>query len=146
MLQKKKNRIKQCGGFVTENRRVDGILALSRALGDCDLQPHVTYEPEIHVHKLEPDDEFLVLACDGVWDVMSNETCLKVIGDNPNPVKAASKIRDYAHCLGSTDNISVIVFKINPSSRKKKSSRSHRSHHKNNLDKSQVDRDKGEKT
>ncbi len=40
-------RVYDSGGFVNEQKRVDGILSLSRALGDNDLQPHVTYEPEV---------------------------------------------------------------------------------------------------
>ena len=55
------------GGFITESRRVDGILALSRALGDCDLQPHVTWMPDVFFLDIEDDDTFFIAACDGIY-------------------------------------------------------------------------------
>lgn len=71
----------QAGGFVAEGR-INGSLNLSRALGDMeykqsrDLGPHaqmVTAVPEVRHLPLEPGDEFLILACDGIWDVLSNQ-------------------------------------------------------------------------
>jgi len=107
-----RKRITECGGFVTEDRRVNGILALSRAIGDTDLQPHVTFVPDIYVHDITDEDDFIVLACDGLWDVISNEDCARLCGKEPDPAVAATKLRDYAHCMGSTDNISTICYKF----------------------------------
>jgi protein phosphatase 2C family protein 2/3 len=68
-----KARIQAAGGFV-DFGRVNGNLALSRALGDfefkksADLLPEhqiVTAYPDVVVHDISDDDEFLVLACDG---------------------------------------------------------------------------------
>lgn len=68
-----KNRITAAGGFV-DFGRVNGNLALSRAIGDfefkksADLSPEnqiVTAFPDVEVHDLTDEDEFLVLACDG---------------------------------------------------------------------------------
>lgn len=53
--------------------RVEGVLAMSRAIGDASLKPFVTCAPEIMSRKIEEDDCYLVLATDGLWDVMSNE-------------------------------------------------------------------------
>ncbi len=49
--------------------RVQGVLAVSRALGDKVLNPYVIPEPEITQTRVDPQHEFLILACDGVWDV-----------------------------------------------------------------------------
>lgn len=74
-------RIRAAGGFV-ELGRVNGKLALSRALGDFsfkmnpDLPPEeqiVTANPVIMTRQLNDDDEFLVLACDGIWDCMTSQ-------------------------------------------------------------------------
>ena len=74
-------RIEAAGGTVTM-RRVNGDLAVSRALGDFTYkhathlpatQQQVSPEPEIHVEARTEQDQFVVLACDGIWDVMSNE-------------------------------------------------------------------------
>ncbi|KAJ1677887.1 Protein phosphatase 2C 2, partial [Spiromyces aspiralis] len=73
-------RITQGGGFV-EFGRVNGNLALSRAIGDFEfknnpaLSPEkqvVTADPDVSVHELSTDDQFFVVACDGIWDCMTN--------------------------------------------------------------------------
>lgn len=76
-----KERIQKAGGSVMI-QRVNGSLAVSRALGDYEYkqvegkgpcEQLVSPEPEITVESRGEDDEFLVLACDGIWDVMNNE-------------------------------------------------------------------------
>jgi serine/threonine protein phosphatase PrpC len=55
-----------------ENGRVNSILGVSRAIGDYYLQPPITSEPEIfNPVVLQPGkDEFVIMACDGLWDVI----------------------------------------------------------------------------
>lgn len=82
------SRVKDAGGFV-RYRRVDGDLAVSRGLGDFrfkmnDAMDHtlqkVSIEPELIVCPRDDDnDQFLVLACDGIWDVMDNQECAEEI-------------------------------------------------------------------
>lgn len=115
-----KKRIEALGGFVMNwgVPRVNGQLAVSRALGDKGLNPFVIPDPEITQRKLISADEFLILACDGVWDVMSNQTAVDTIKEslkkNKNDCKiAAQNLRDLAFESGSTDNISVIVINLN---------------------------------
>lgn len=76
-----KERIQKAGGSVMI-QRVNGSLAVSRALGDFEYknvegmgpcEQLVSPEPEINVTERNPGDEFLVLACDGIWDVMTND-------------------------------------------------------------------------
>eukprot|EP00667_Euglena_gracilis_P011400 EG_transcript_11637 len=80
-------RIQKAGSFVSCGR-VNGNLALSRAIGDFDFkqnkglppaQQAITAKPDVVVHEIQPQDEFLILACDGVWDVMSNEQVVSVV-------------------------------------------------------------------
>jgi len=75
------SRIEAAGGSVTLSR-VNGDLAVSRALGDFsyklrqDLPPEaqqVSPEPEFQCEPRQEGDQFLILCCDGIWDVMSNE-------------------------------------------------------------------------
>jgi len=72
-----KARINAAGGFV-DFGRVNGNLALSRAIGDfefkksAELAPEqqiVTAFPDVTVHEITDDDEFLVVACDGSYDL-----------------------------------------------------------------------------
>ncbi|ORY32193.1 phosphatase 2C-like domain-containing protein [Naematelia encephala] len=74
-------RITSAGGFV-EFGRVNGNLALSRAIGDFEFKQNfslsperqiVTADPEIITHKIDGEEEFLVLACDGIWDCLSSQ-------------------------------------------------------------------------
>lgn len=79
-------RIEAAGAFV-EGSRVNAQLAVSRGFGDFefksrDLRPAdqaVTCHPEFQVHERSAEDRGLLLACDGVWDVMSNEEAAEAL-------------------------------------------------------------------
>ena len=61
------------GGYVDcEQRvpRVQGVLAVSRGLGDIDLKEFITAEPDVSTHRITRDCEFVILASDGLWDVV----------------------------------------------------------------------------
>ncbi|ODM21742.1 Protein phosphatase 2C [Aspergillus cristatus] len=82
-----KARISAAGGFV-DFGRVNGNLALSRAIGDfefkksAELSPEqqiVTAYPDVTVHELSDDDEFLVIACDGIWDCQSSQQVIEFV-------------------------------------------------------------------
>lgn len=53
--------------------RVGGVLAVSRALGDKPLKKYVIATPHTHEEQLTHADELLILASDGLWDVMNNQ-------------------------------------------------------------------------
>lgn len=86
--QSERMRIEKAGGTVMM-QRVNGSLAVSRALGDfdykraSDLKPTeqlVSPEPEITVQDRDPNsDEFVLLACDGIFDVMSNDEVVSYV-------------------------------------------------------------------
>ncbi|XP_042463859.1 probable protein phosphatase 2C 24 [Zingiber officinale] len=73
-------RIEGAGGRVIyfNGARVSGMLAMSRALGDKYLKAFVTSEPEICVLDRSPEDECLIIASDGLWDVIPNEVACNV--------------------------------------------------------------------
>jgi len=82
-----KARICAAGGFV-DFGRVNGNLALSRAIGDfefkksADLPPEqqiVTAFPDVTIHEMGEDDEFLVIACDGIWDCQSSQAVVEFV-------------------------------------------------------------------
>lgn len=87
MNEEERRRITNAGGFVSEGR-VNGSLALSRALGDFEYKRNkelsekeqaVTAFPEIREFDLQDGDEFMILACDGIWDVMSSQECVSFV-------------------------------------------------------------------
>jgi len=104
-------RIRELGGHIQEGR-VNGKLAVSRAFGDFYMKPFVTCEPYINTFDLTDDDMYVILACDGLWDMLSDQQAVDLIQEERHPAHAAALLRDYAYLLGSTDNISVIVIKI----------------------------------
>ncbi|KAL6853655.1 hypothetical protein ACP4OV_019684 [Aristida adscensionis] len=74
-------RIEAAGGRVIywDGARVLGVLAMSRAIGDGYLKPYVSSEPEVTVTERTDDDECLILASDGLWDVVTNEMACEVV-------------------------------------------------------------------
>lgn len=81
-------RIYAAGGFVDASR-VMGNLALSRAIGDLEFKKSVTLPPEDQIVTADPDiieheiylpkDEFVVLACDGIWDCLSSQQVVELV-------------------------------------------------------------------
>ena len=74
-------RISELGGRVVYwgRWRVEGLLAVSRSIGDASLKPYITAEPEVCEYDVGKDDWFLVMSSDGVWDVLDNEEVAHVI-------------------------------------------------------------------
>ncbi|CAN4098786.1 unnamed protein product [Withania somnifera] len=76
------HRIQEAGGRVIywDGPRVSGVLAMSRAIGDNYLKPYVICVPEVTITDRTMEDDCLILASDGLWDVVSNDTACGVAG------------------------------------------------------------------
>ncbi|KAL1086395.1 hypothetical protein V6Z11_D08G113600 [Gossypium hirsutum] len=92
--------------------RVGGVLAMSRAFGDRMLKQFVVAEPEIQDKEIDEEFELLVLASDGLWDVVPNEDAVSLAGAEEEPEKAARKLTEAAFTRGSADNITCIVVRF----------------------------------
>ncbi|KAH9300061.1 hypothetical protein KI387_011644, partial [Taxus chinensis] len=130
------DRIEAAGGKIIywHGYRVGGFLALSRALGDRFLKQYVISEPEVTCTERREEDEFLILASDGLWDVVSNELACEVArkclaGYRPRCLKgssecsvsvAAALLTRVALARGSTDNISVVVIDLKRNRKRRK--------------------------
>lgn len=108
-------RIENLGGKII----FDGVdwriknLSLSRAFGDIECTPYVTHLPQIYCRKLSKGDKFLILACDGLWDVLSNQDAVDFILDLETKNyrgNYAKVLAEYALEKGSMDNVTVIVY------------------------------------
>lgn len=118
-------RIEKAGGTVQFNR-VDGDLAVSRAFGDFQYktspelpaeEQKVSPEPDIITHDRVDADEFLLLACDGLYDVMSNAEATafgrQILQEGEsNLVLMTEEMLDIALQKDSRDNISAIIVKL----------------------------------
>lgn len=116
-----KERIQKAGGSVMI-QRVNGSLAVSRALGDFEYknvegmgpcEQLVSPEPEIFVQERNQGDEFLVLACDGIWDVMTNDELCDFVRNRlqiSNSMEhICNQVIDTCLYKGSRDNMSIVV-------------------------------------
>ncbi len=110
--------VEQRGGKVVKGwrggpPRVQGQLAVTRAFGDFSLKAYVSNEPEVFKHIITTNTEFLILACDGVWDVISNKEAVDIVKkalDNNNNAKAAAKaLVTKAYNKNSYDNITALI-------------------------------------
>lgn len=95
--------------------RVNGQLAVARAIGPESYKPYISNQPDICCVELDGDEDFLVMASDGLWDHMTEDdiavTVYKHIITNPE------NLNMITHCLaqtakenGSSDNITVVII------------------------------------
>lgn len=71
-------RIEAAGGFVIR-KRVMGVLAVARSFGDYVLKKFVTTEPYTSTTKIDGMSQFVIIACDGVWDVLEDQEAVDLI-------------------------------------------------------------------
>lgn len=98
------------GGSIFQGR-VNGILMLSRAIGDATVSRYITAEP-YQTETPFQEGLKLILACDGVWDVMSDQNAADIFNHSTQPVDAARAIKNEALKRGSMDNVSVICVDL----------------------------------
>ncbi|KAL3809666.1 hypothetical protein ACHAXA_004217 [Cyclostephanos tholiformis] len=133
-------RIHNAGGMIIGGT-IGGRLAVSRGLGDfafkhtasvlcaadgknskIDDYVHtenqmVTSVPEISTLERQADDKFIVVACDGIWDVFSNENCANLISTifdegECSVSLACEEVLDQCYAKGSLDNMTAILIKF----------------------------------
>ena len=97
--------------------RVNGAVAVSRAFGNLRHRVIIP-EPDITEIELTGDEEFLVVACDGLWDVMTSEDVRafvkKFMTKNGKRTAGMSEaLVDEALRKNSTDNVSVVFIEFN---------------------------------
>ncbi|KAL1952471.1 hypothetical protein VTO42DRAFT_5286 [Malbranchea cinnamomea] len=117
-------RITSAGGLVLNNR-VNGVLAVTRALGDSYMKDLVTGHPYTTETVIQPEeDEFIILACDGLWDVCTDQEAVDLIYNIQDPQAASKCLVDHALSRFSTDNLSVMVVRLDTKATKEALKRS----------------------
>lgn len=99
------------------NKPAPVLLAVARSIGDQELKRPlelISPRPDVSLRRLQPqDDRFLVLACDGVWDVLTDaEVAALVLAGSGSDTERAGRVVAEAYKRGSTDNISVAVVSL----------------------------------
>ncbi|KAF9468533.1 PP2C-domain-containing protein [Collybia nuda] len=126
-----KERIHGAGGYI-EYGRVNGNLALSRALGDFEFKKNysltperqiITADPDVTCHEITEEDEFLVIACDGIWDCLSSQQVVDFVRYQVSLGKELAEICEMMcdHCLApdtssgagiGCDNMTVLIIAL----------------------------------
>jgi protein phosphatase 1B len=120
--EKERERILKAGGSVMI-QRVNGSLAVSRALGDfeyksvpglCPTEQLVSPEPDIYIlDRNKQEDEFFVLACDGIYDVLENDQLCELVRSRLQATddlkQATNQVLDVCLSMGSRDNMTMIL-------------------------------------
>ncbi|GBF88929.1 hypothetical protein Rsub_01428 [Raphidocelis subcapitata] len=122
-LDDERARVLAAGGSVARGAggwRVGAAgLQVTRALGDFDLKGPidggVTPEPEVVELALTEEDSFLVMATDGVWDVMTDAEAVALVRDTvKDPQMSAKRLVTEALSRGSRDNCTALVVFLRP--------------------------------
>ena len=110
---KEVKRIKLLGGQIIDNR-LEGVLAMTRAIGDFDLKDcGLIAKPHIYQCEITKNDRFCVIASDGIWDVVNSDDVYNICEREYNCDVIVEKIVNLAIENGSQDNISCIVVALN---------------------------------
>jgi len=120
-------RVEQAGGYI-HNGRLNGVLAVSRSFGDINhkvFPPQLSLwtcqqlisRPDITTLKILPAHEFMILACDGLWDVLSSQQAVNYVRRrlfvHGDVQRASQDLIKKALEYGSVDNVSAVIVCLN---------------------------------
>ncbi|CAL1400050.1 unnamed protein product [Linum trigynum] len=115
-----RQRIERLGGVIYDGY-LNGQLSVARALGDWHIKgasgkggkSPLSAEPELEEMELTEEDEFLILGCDGLWDVMSSQCAVtmvrKELMQHNDPARCSKALVKEALQRNSCDNLTVVV-------------------------------------
>ena len=107
-------RIEAAGGKVLHwgRWRVEGVLAVSRSIGDISLKPFVIPDARVQTHEIVKGDCFLLMASDGIWDVLTSSQAAKLVIQETDFENCARRICLEAARAGTSDNMTVLVIDL----------------------------------
>ncbi|XP_040566386.1 uncharacterized protein [Lepeophtheirus salmonis] len=119
-----RERISKAGGSVIlyGQWRVNGLLAVSRSIGDFEHKSFISAEPDVTSVEMNDTEDFVILASDGLWDYVSHAKVTSAVFEhlvdnakaNGEIEKLSQELANLAKQNGSGDNISVIVIFLKP--------------------------------
>jgi len=112
---KEREAVERRGGEIVRER-VQGVLGVSRALGDRELKSYITAEPSVFCGPVSESSEFLILGTDGLWDHVDNQEAVQLVRlalDEKRGIHAACRgLVELARANRSRDDISVLVVEL----------------------------------
>jgi serine/threonine protein phosphatase PrpC len=113
-LRSEFDRLRMRGVVMNTEGRICRKLAVARSLGDFWCDGGTFVEPDVAVFEIGEDDDALIIACDGLWDVIEDEWAGLFVRNSRTAASAAVTLKNYAYAMGSKDNISAVVVKLHP--------------------------------
>lgn len=124
VCSKEKKRIEACGGYVYDGY-LNGQLNVARALGDWHMEGlkdvdggPLSAEPEFMTTRLTEEDEFLIIGCDGIWDVFRSQNAVdfarRRLQEHNDPALCSKDLVDEALKRKSGDNLAAVVVCFQP--------------------------------
>lgn len=117
-------RIEALGGSIMHwgTWRVNGQLAVSRAIGDGEYKPYISADPDVTTIAMNGSEEFVIVGCDGLWDTVTPEEATDLVFDHLEENKAnggdidniSARLATLSKEKGSGDNITIIVVFLKP--------------------------------
>ncbi|MCO5552732.1 hypothetical protein L7F22_006249 [Adiantum nelumboides] len=123
-----RSRIEALGGFIDDGY-LNGHLSVARAIGNWHIKGlkgvncPLSAEPEVRRAVLTEDDEFMIIGCDGFWDVFTNENAVgfarRKLQQHNDPEQCSHELVEEALRRNTSDNLTVVVvcFQRNPPAR-----------------------------
>jgi len=111
--QQEIKRIEASGGFV-RGKRVLGVLTVTRSFGDHTMKNLILAKPYISSIRLTSKDDILIIACDGVWDVFSDQEAIDFVRSalERRVTNVAAALVKQCIEKGTTDNVTVLVIEL----------------------------------
>lgn len=122
-----RSRIREAGGWVSRNGRLNDLLGVSRAFGYVDLMPAVQAAPFVSNMTIREQDDIILLATRELWEYLSPGLVTDVArAERQDLMKAAQKLRDLAMAYGASGKIMVMMISVADLKRRVERSRLHR--------------------
>jgi adenylate cyclase len=106
-------RIREAGGFVSRQGKLNETLEVSRAFGYVQMSPSVIAAPHVCHITLSETDEMILLASRELWEYLTPDFAVDVARSERNDLmRAAQKLRDLAIAFGATNKIMVMLIGV----------------------------------
>ncbi|WOL09014.1 putative protein phosphatase 2C 57 [Canna indica] len=122
---KERKRIESLGGYVYDGY-LNGQLNVARAIGDWHMDGMkdrdgvgpLSAEPEVMKMRLTEEDEFLILGCDGIWDVFLSQNAVdfarRKLQEHNDPATCCKDLVNEALKRKSSDNLAAVLVCFQP--------------------------------
>ena len=108
-----RQRIREAGGYVSRNGKLNDLLDVSRAFGYIQLMPAVQAAPHIAQISLKEQDEMILVASKELWEYLTPDVVVDVArSERGDLMRAAQKLRDLAMAFGATGKIMVMILGV----------------------------------